>query len=920
MWARNAMLEGRKRKLERAAQQKKSLTSMVKSNISTVDDNTCSPNEDSIMTRKPIRTRRPRIPLIQSGYCAICNLPYNNVEDHVQSKKHQKLIGVDANYIALNGYIHSDVGIESLLSLTGIDAIGFDDFSSPKAKRRNMPRTRASSVVSEIAKPPTTLASENDFGHRLRSRKNINYMTPPLDDDSYQEKPDLEPPPLEYKEYRELRSSTRALAKLTAIQDTSEPEVWNSGRPKRACINRQKRISADERLVSDNKTYYKVEVLSNKLRSNDKEKGNNKQKGCKGNGSEKGLIVKFKKLRNSELTQLNTEATNFLFPKKDDSSDDDEDDEDEDDEDEGEDEADEDQEDRETEDETQMIPSENNEVSSSSELEDVKPQLQKIKIEDEASMDSNSSYCKAKKKRRSHAEAFIMDNQKYYKFETPGSSSYRLRYHGSYLSPVPTRSNGDCLTKVETNVETKIEKQRELKKEKTGRLKVSLDEFKFSFETVPENEKWYKTFRRQDRAEQIYQFSNNYHWDDFVMPYQIPHLKPMDPRICYSAYKDLLSELHKASTQSSSEEVSSNSDSNSGDNEVESSDHIDENAESVELLMEQTDEDSKLSGISLPSRCAVDDAVVSEPRKRTRRRRGKLLVSSPSGGRNPRKSPRQHASTLAILSSLIHQRKRRSRNQGTSDASTLQTVPEEPTAKVVIVEQKPTTPQRTRKKKVDYFAIAAQIDEELNSALIGNLDLDVEPTTEPDFISFKESRLNVDDIMKMYEESTAKENETSFRRFFNGAPGRKPGKRKKNKTGWPNKVKKRKRVKEGESESLNGDVDNMESNDDDDDDEDNEESDSIIDVEEKECNHDDRENKCDHDIVNRVENNSEIRDTILQPYVYVKKLDNFDQSSDMKVVKLPKRIVKRPQRRIINTSPKAPRMLRRSKGRWYRER
>lgn len=76
------------------------------------------------MTRKPIRIRRQRIPVLQSGYCAICNLPYNSIEDHVQSKKHLKLIGEDANYIALNGYIHSDVGIESLLSLTGIDAIG----------------------------------------------------------------------------------------------------------------------------------------------------------------------------------------------------------------------------------------------------------------------------------------------------------------------------------------------------------------------------------------------------------------------------------------------------------------------------------------------------------------------------------------------------------------------------------------------------------------------------------------------------------------------------------------------------------------------------------------------------------------------------------------------------------------------------
>lgn len=53
--------------------------------------------------------------------------------------------------------------------------------------------------------------------HHLRSRRNVNYMTPPLDDDSLQESIDISLPPDEpvlpvFKEYRELRSSTRALA------------------------------------------------------------------------------------------------------------------------------------------------------------------------------------------------------------------------------------------------------------------------------------------------------------------------------------------------------------------------------------------------------------------------------------------------------------------------------------------------------------------------------------------------------------------------------------------------------------------------------------------------------------------------------------------------------------------------------------
>lgn len=102
-----------------------------------------------------------------------------------------------------------------------------DEFSPP-IKRRNMRRSRAPSVAcdrpSKKAAPLSPTISEK-AGHCLRSRKNINYMTPPLDDDSLQEPPDVclpdEPPELqlpppilqqECKEYRELRSSTRALA------------------------------------------------------------------------------------------------------------------------------------------------------------------------------------------------------------------------------------------------------------------------------------------------------------------------------------------------------------------------------------------------------------------------------------------------------------------------------------------------------------------------------------------------------------------------------------------------------------------------------------------------------------------------------------------------------------------------------------
>ncbi|CAH1122835.1 unnamed protein product [Ceutorhynchus assimilis] len=849
------MLEGRKKKLDRS----------VKHTTSESATDTTE-NDESIMTRKPIRIRRQRIPILQSGYCAICNLPYNSIEDHIQSKKHQKLIGEDANYIALNSAINGDVGIESLLSLTGIDAIGFDDFS-PKRKRRTMPKKKASSAVTDIVKSSKKL--EKDTGHKLRSRKHVNYLSPPLDvleEDSFEEKPS-EP---------ETKPSDNEL------------KAWDSGRPKRNCNRNHKKSSSEEQMV-ENESFYKVEV-----KTNEKDKRYSKAKGSKSVDSEKKLIVKFKKLRNSELVQLNNEATNFLFPKKDESSSS---------EDEQEEEGPEDIKTEPEEGEEDSSLTESHEGTSISEIEDSKP-LEKFKVEDEASMDSISSDGKTKKKRRSHAEALILDNQKYYKFETPGSSSYRLRYHGSYLSPVPSaKGNGD-LTNTEAKIELKGETTKK-EKETKERLKVNLEEYTFSFEMVPEQEKWYQTFQRQDRAEQRYNFCPNYHWNDFVMPHQIPHLRPLDPRVCYNAYKH----LHKCICTAMQEPEPTR------ESQEESEDVLEASPEPVAVLeppVQHTDEDSKLSEISSGSAATTEEIkeITSVAEKQIKRRRGREISISPSllcsATKNARKSPRQHASTLAILSSLGQQRIRRSRNANvtvTSDSVTLETIPEEVVPSVV-EEKKPATPQKQRKKKIDYFALAEQIEEELNTAL--NFDTDFTPTTQPDD-SFLEKRPNVLDIFKKYDEDKAKEKENSCRRFFNGAPGRKPGKRKKNLTGWPT-TKKRKVVK-GE---ISGTIDES--------DDDGDTSDSIIEDKPK-VDIDDRENKCGQDNGNRVEKSSDIRDSLLQPYVYVKKLDNCEPLLVKKIIIKPpvRKAIRRPQRKIPPTT-KPPRMLRRHKGRWYRDR
>lgn len=124
----------------------------------------------------------------------------------------------------------------------------------------------------------------------------------------------------------------------------------------------------------------------------------------------------------------------------------------------------------------------------------------------------------------------------------------------------------------------------------------------------------------------------------------MPPLPPLDPKLCMSAYK-----LKQKLLESSSASTSTGS--NSSETNM-------TNAE-VEAL---NDEDSKTSSATDIGSIDIQNELqklIDEQRPVRRRRRGEVFVT----GRNPRKSPRQHASTLAILSSLVHHRRRRDPNK-----------------------------------------------------------------------------------------------------------------------------------------------------------------------------------------------------------------------------------------------------------------
>lgn len=409
----------------------------------------------------------------------------------------------------------------------------------------------------------------------------------------------------------------------------------------------------------------------------------------------------------------------------------------------------------------------------------------------------------------------------------------------------------------------------------------------------------------------------------------MPKINPLDTKMCVDQYLQFL----KALKDPISEE-------NSPCTSPEPSTSI-----STPLYDPEMDEDSKMSANTSSSVYSTEEILRKLPF------RGKSNVLRPiSSGKNPRKSPRQHASTLAILSSLLYQRKRRSRNRIQEESNPcLPTIFEENIlSSTALVEQdrleqctssnieelttkvkvKPESPEKLHwrfKPKFNYRAIAQNIDDELDTVFY---DFDKFPVYfEDDSVDFHTSRINTSEILRLFEEGKAKETDKSCRRFFNGTPGRKPGrKRKKNLTGWPNKNKrasKREHSKDKhEVVDKTSTADSVSLHEESDTEEEEEEELNRTDITEapNESDFKNSDAKVDCFNIDRVNKNKtilgkQVKNDVLQPYVYVQKLDNKLISNR---ICNSKETVKR-QRRIPG-SPKSPRMLRKPRGRWYKER
>nr|XP_003699234.1 PREDICTED: uncharacterized protein LOC100881410 [Megachile rotundata] len=351
-----------------------------------------------------------------------------------------------------------------------------------------------------------------------------------------------------------------------------KPRYMKTGRRGGRSTRGRQRLSVEERLIEDNRAYYKVEVLGSKLRSSVMS-NNNSQCTVQKDGdseekkevpsSEKPVVVRFKRVRKSELSLLSDEAESFMFGelKREDSSEISD----------GE--------------QSSVLPRDTesecngtaNSICPSSSFDSSLPI--KSEVVEEDSQDSIANVGRARKRRRTQAEALIKDNVDYYKFETPGS---RLRYQAPLTGiKEPMTEQTD---KPEETAETA---EKDVEKMYPSKPSPEVEKMQFSFEAIPKSEPWYQTYQRQDNgAEFWHYFSEGDTKKPFLLPYEIENFHEI-------------------------------------------------------LLKNQNRNENKKKGRGRSVGCV---------------------------GRSPRKSPRCHASTLAIMSTII---RKREQQQHTSVSCTL---------------------------------------------------------------------------------------------------------------------------------------------------------------------------------------------------------------------------------------------------------
>ncbi|CAG4959269.1 unnamed protein product [Parnassius apollo] len=501
------------------------------------------------------------------------------------------------------------------------------------------------------------------------------------------------------------KRSTRSQSPASTVNGNQSPKR-NGGLDDDKKHNTRCNKKSSESQVSEDRQYYKVVGVSTKLRSSGGFAPKRKDSPTACNGT-KPLVVKFRKVRRSELSVLSDEAEQFMFPKRASST------------------SSTSSEDNDDEEDTE-------EISRTKRKTPPQPMIQPtndrqrlarpLALKEESSEDDSWSENYRKQKKRGS-----VGNKRGRRNKTPIVDLPPMPIEHKQPTPPPPPPQPLLPLSLQPLElpETEINPLREELSEKCmkwedGRLKYTpaVENLEFAFESIPHSEPWFETFKRQDQdkvaTRNVPQYFALYS-NSPKLPYEIGQLPPLKPNCCS------LSDLSKR--------------------------------------------DDKPG----PSRSYGTRGM---KKQKIRKRTVALMALE-----HPRKSPREHASTLAILGSagLLHRRKHPEDAKSTASEDTISDT--HSTAKVEpVISETQEASERLQQFLAEVFEDATDYD--VSDDIIEGDATVTTSTNIPDVSSLVSECDNCDIIRNEIKQSSTVHGRTKKGKF-----------KKKNKTGWPSKRK-----------------------------------------------------------------------------------------------------------------------------------
>ncbi|KAJ6645692.1 Protein chiffon [Pseudolycoriella hygida] len=611
----------------------------------------------------------------QCGYCEVCRIEYDVLSVHLQSKEHTNFVNNSDNYLSLDNLISNSANVDTFLKMNSAppkndydsglytkracrkfkemldldisnadsnsiksDYVRMNGSAKMVTRRSNNRKSQSDSrscVKSSPAKVENNFnAVETESAAQLRSRresvKRINYAEP--------------------REDEENADDLKTKIRIRGIR-------WRPPSP------------ADDNLSSASQpAVYKI---GKGAKTKDNFSDQNKD-------PQSGLKVKICRVRESELSLLTNEADKFMFPPC--------------------------LSDRPTDEDRESSTDHNKDKSTELTSSDADTSKKKKSYD---KLETN-----VKRKRRNQLQSFLEDNSDYYKFEKPDT---RLRFPEAPIQSTPSVTKYRTMTASDRNSDLEIVGESEdrmgAKRNNQNEILASetISRLKYSFERVPSSEPWYDAFQRQDECrERVFEYWGNTAYRK--LPYEIGPMPPLPANCCSLsklAHKKV--ELNKIDRRFKIYRDQKKLKEKPPEND--SDDHPDP--------LPQTSVDEKSLSQDIPLKASCEIANVQKNGSTAPKSRSPVIFASGSNGtrsdsgpiltvkstpqndvnkshkrnlnndftltmpteakeikvksaistsrRNslldingqPRKSPREHASTLAILSCLVQERKKR---------------------------------------------------------------------------------------------------------------------------------------------------------------------------------------------------------------------------------------------------------------------